>query len=267
VDKLIFLGTAGDTQALARQQRWSGGILLMLENNQIHLDPGPGALVCAKLAGYNPRETIGILVTSNSLLRASDADAAVCAMTLDGMDKHGVLLAARGVVENLAGFDPARLSPRYRKFVEGAGILVPGQKIGINEVNILPIRTESSQPDALGLKLWTEPNASTRYKGITIGYTGDSSLFDTMGQEFKNVDYLIVNVANRGGEHEPGKLSLDQAEKLVTQATPGVVILTGFGSKLLEEDLMEIARQVQRATGIETHAATDKQSINLVKKD
>ena len=46
--KIIFLGTGGDSIVVGKQLRASGGIILQIDDNQFHIDPGPGALVRAR---------------------------------------------------------------------------------------------------------------------------------------------------------------------------------------------------------------------------
>ncbi|MDP7476371.1 MAG: hypothetical protein QF655_01925, partial [Candidatus Woesearchaeota archaeon] len=52
---IIFLGTGGDSYVVGKQLRASGGIILQINDDQYHIDPGPGALVMAKETGINLR--------------------------------------------------------------------------------------------------------------------------------------------------------------------------------------------------------------------
>jgi ribonuclease BN (tRNA processing enzyme) len=253
MDKLIFLGTAGDALVMAKQQRQSGGIIFQLAGNQLHLDPGPGALLAAKQAGINPRDTIAILATNDSLLRVNDVEAAISAMTLDGMDRHGVLLATKSVIGSES--EQGRLSAWAASLVEGIVTLAPQVKVGVNEIMVLPLKTSGRFPDAIGLRIETHT--------LTLGYTGDSEWYETMAADYKDVDVLIVNVPEPDGAKEPGRMSLDQAARLIGDVQPKAALLTGFGSKLLEQDLMEAARQVQRTTRVNTIAAADKMVVEL----
>ena len=66
---IIFLGTGGDSYVIGRQLRASGGIILQLDEDQYHIDPGPGSLVMAKEAGINLRANTALFVSNNSINR------------------------------------------------------------------------------------------------------------------------------------------------------------------------------------------------------
>ena len=60
--RILFLGTAGHYALYAKQARASGGILLQPGNHQLHLDPGPGALMQLSRYNINVREHTAVLV-------------------------------------------------------------------------------------------------------------------------------------------------------------------------------------------------------------
>ncbi len=251
MDYIVFLGTAGDVEVMARQQRASGGIILNLEKNQFHLDPGPSCLAAASAAGVSARETIAVLVSNATLLRSNDVNAAVSAMTLDGMDKHGVLLGSKSVIES----EEAVLRSVYKRCVEGLVALSPGQKIGINEVTIYPVKTRSKDLDAVGWKLVTDK--------VVIGYPGDSAYYETMPADYEDCNVLVLNVKHPEGTKEEGHMNLEDAEMLIKKVKPKLALLTGFGSKLLKADLRDVARQLQRKTKVEITAVKDGQKVEL----
>ncbi len=251
MNSIIFLGTAGDIELMARQQRASGGLILSLANNQFHLDPGPGSLAAARDAKANPRATIAIIATNNSLLRSGDVDATVAAMTLGGLDKHGVLLGSKSVIEGT-------IRPETKRAVEGLVALEAGQKIGINEVTIQPVRAESRDPVGVGIKLSIEE--------LIIGYTGDTGWYEGITDAYQGCRVLVINVKHLAGTREEGFLNLEEAEQLITAVKPKLALLTGFGSKLAREDLRDLARQMQRRTKVEVTAAKDGQKVELPRK-
>ena len=95
---IIFLGTGGDSNVVGKQIRASGGIILQVEDDQYHIDPGPGALITAKDAGINLRANTALFVTHNHLRHANDVNAVIDAMTYGGFDKKGVLVANNTVI-------------------------------------------------------------------------------------------------------------------------------------------------------------------------
>lgn len=247
MNSLIFLGTAGDVEVMARQQRGSGGILVKLNDNQLHLDPGPSSLYLAKLAKASMRDTLGIIATNASLLRCNDLNAAVSAMTLDGMDRHGVLLPSRNALE--------MVPQHYKDCVEGVLPLTPQNKVGLNNVTIMPVKTVGKDESGVGVKLSIEK--------LTIGYTGDTSWYESMAKDYEGCDILIINVKHPPKAQEQGHLNIEETAKLIEAVKPKAAFLTGFGAKLLQLDIKDLARQMQRQTRVEVNAATDGLRVEL----
>ena len=79
--QILFLGTGGDSIVVGKQYRTSGGIILNLNDMQFHLDPGPGALIMAKMYGINIRENVGVFVSHNHINHANDVNAVIIAKT------------------------------------------------------------------------------------------------------------------------------------------------------------------------------------------
>ena len=74
---VIFLGTGGDSYVIGKQLRASGGIILQLDEDQYHIDPGPGSLVMARESGINLRANTALFVTHNHLNHANDINAVI----------------------------------------------------------------------------------------------------------------------------------------------------------------------------------------------
>jgi len=251
MNSIVFLGTAGDIELMARQQRASGGIILNLGGNQFHLDPGPGSLAAARDAKVNPRATLAIIATNNALLRSGDVDATVAAMTLGGLDKHGILLGSKSVIEGT-------IRPETKRAVEGLVSLEAGQKIGINEVTLWPVRAHGRDQNGVGLKLGIGE--------LLIGYTSDTSWYEGITDDYSGCRVLLLNVKHPAGTREEGFLSMEEAEQLIAAVKPKLALLTSFGSKLSREDLRDLARQMQRHTKADVTAAKDGQQVGLPKK-
>ena len=92
---VLFLGSGGARFVVARQLRASGGMWLRFGATQIHVDPGPGALVRAlsHVPPCNPRELDAIVLSHKHLDHSSDVNAMVEAMTSGGFRPRGTLLA------------------------------------------------------------------------------------------------------------------------------------------------------------------------------
>jgi len=251
---IVFLGTAGDVHAVSKQMRGSGGIILRADDLQFHIDPGPGSLTMAKIWGINPRETSVVLVSHNHVGHNNDLNACVHAMTLNGMDTRGVVVAPVSVIEGENG-QGASLSPYHKKLVEKVIIAAPDKRIGIQDVDILPLMTKHPEPHGVGYKIMT-----TRF---VLTYSGDTAFSKELLELYAGTDILILNtVFPRGCAAETENLTMEDAVKIVESVKPTLCILTHFGKQMLAVDPLQEARELQILTGVQVIAARDGQVIN-----
>src|SRR5579872_6171011 len=112
---VLFLGSGGARFVVARQLRASGGMWMRFGETQIHVDPGPGALVraLAHVPPCNPRELDAIVLSHKHLDHSSDVNALVEAMTSGGFRRRGALFAPADAFDH----EPVVL-PYVRRFVE-----------------------------------------------------------------------------------------------------------------------------------------------------
>lgn len=251
---IIFLGTAGDVHAMSKQVRGSGGIILRADDLQFHIDPGPGSLTMAKIWGVNPRETSVVLVSHNHVGHNNDLNACVHAMTLNGLDTRGIVVAPQPVIEGENG-QGAALSPYHRKLLEKVIVAAPEKRIGIQDTDIVPIPTTHPDKAGVGYKIMT-----TRF---TLTYSGDTAFSRDLIDHYAGSDILILNtVFPRGCEAETENLTMEDAVKIVEGVKPALCILTHFGKQMLAADPLQEARELQILTGVQVISARDGQVIN-----
>lgn len=252
--KLIFLGTGGDGIVIGKQMLASGGIIIQSENAQVHIDPGPGSLVKAKQYGINLRENTCILVSQNSLFRAGDVNASIAAMTHHGLDRRGVLLANNSVMGGGEGFQPY-LNWDEKEMVERAIGVEPGQRVGINDVEINVTKSFQKDPNAIGFRITVD--------GMVIGIPCDTILDESLFESFKGVHLLVLNVRMPGEMQEQWAMNSQDAITLLKKLKPRTCLITGFGVKMIEADPREEARQIGRESGIHVEAVTDGQKFRI----
>ena len=80
---------------MCTQRRRTAGIRLVLGKTQVHLDPGPGALVHSIYADLTPMRLDGVVVTHCHPDHYTDAEVLVEAMTGGTTRRGGVLAASR----------------------------------------------------------------------------------------------------------------------------------------------------------------------------
>ena len=252
---IIFLGTAGDPFVVSRQLRASGGIILQIGDNQFHIDPGPGSLVMAKQCGVNLRENTAVLVSNNKLYHSNDLNAVIDAMTYSGFDKKGVLISNKAVI-NGSEKSPACLLPFYRDCLERFIVLEEGKRVGINDIEIVALKTSNLEKDTIGFKFITPL--------FTLSYSSDTKYSKQLIEEYKNSNILILNVSAPMKSDSGNALCSEEAVKIIKEINPRLAIITHFGIKMLESDPLYEVREIQKQTGVQTIAAKDGLMINPV---
>jgi hypothetical protein len=242
--RVLFLGTAGDVIVTGKQSRASGGIAMELEGLRILLNPGPGAVVRACQYQINLREVDVVIATQNTILAANDVNAVVDGMTNGGLDTKGVLLCSSEVIDGIGKLNPA-ISSQHKEQIEKIITLKPEQKVALNSIEFIPTEVKGT---GVGLKIKTTD--------ATIGYTSVTGYSRQIAEQYDGCDLLIICVPHLTKKSEDG-LNVEDAIKFIQIAKPRMVVVTGFGVKLLEGDLLGSIREMQRQTQIETVAAKE----------
>jgi ribonuclease BN (tRNA processing enzyme) len=250
---IIFLGTGGDSYVVGKQIRSSGGIVLQINENQFHLDPGPSSLLMAKEVGVNLRVNTALFVTHNHLNHCNDINAVIDSMTYGGFDKKGVLIASNSVVNGSEDSCPA-LQSYYKKCLERFIVLNEDQKVGINEVEIQALKARHSESSAIGFKFFT-PN-------FTLTYSGDTKYSAEVVEEYKNSNILILNVPFLKKDKENDGLCKEDAIKIINAVKPNLTIITHFGIDFVKADPLYEVREIQKQTNCQVIAAKDGMIIN-----
>ncbi len=253
MDRLIFLGTAGDNIVAGKQARASGGIVLQTEGMQFVIDPGQGTLTRAPLHKVNFRETTAILVSHSHLNHCSDLNAVISAATHNGLDKQAVLVCPESIIKNTEDAEKILLD-YYRECLERTIIISSGNRIGINRIEVQVLEAKHNDKLAVGYKFLTSK--------FSMIYSGDTEYFKEISENYRETDLLILNVQEPFGKKEKNHLSADDAIKIIEKIKPNLCIITHFGNKF--NDPMDAARIIQLKTNVQTLAAKDGMVINPV---
>lgn len=238
---ITILGTAGDSAVMGKQLRASGGVLITTPQSQLHLDPGPGALVQLAKNDLHPRETTAILLSHQHVGHATDAAALISAMTHNGIDRRGIL-----ITNTLEG---CLVPPFQQQLTEKTMVLSPGTRVGINDVEIRAVQAIHYDAQAVGFLIQT-PH-------YLIGYTGDTKYSDAFAKAFKDCNILICDCKYPVGMGEGDHLAVDDIIKFLGHVKPQLCVLTHFGAKMLDADPLTQARLVHRETKVPVIAAKD----------
>lgn len=251
--RVIFLGTAGSTAVANKQLRSSGGIIIQNQELQFHLDPGPGSLNKAKEYGVNLQNTTAVLVSHNHLNHCNDINLVIDAMTHSGIEHRGVVLGSKSLFQNLPDSYPF-ITKYHQNLVEKAIPMEKNHKVAIELVEINALPTEHSDPTSVGFKFF--------FPKMTLSYTGDTILTPELLEGLAGSDLIIMNLPSAEKRGNYLHLDLESVIKIVSQVKPQMVIITHFGMEMLKADPLNIAREIQRVTGVQTLAARDGMMIS-----
>ncbi|RLE39069.1 hypothetical protein DRJ17_02125 [Candidatus Woesearchaeota archaeon] len=243
--KIVFLGTAGGFEVVGKQLRASGGIVIQTEGLQFLIDPGPGCLAKAQEYGINIRQTNAIFLSHIHYGHSNDLNVSIQAMTLNGLDKRGFLLASKEVLKDV----PKDSKDKLQQVVE----VSPGKRVRINNVEIIPIIAQHNVP-CLSFKIIS--------KDFTLVYVSDTRYIRELEKEVRNVDVLLCNCKLPAGIKDGNNLNTSDVIRLANKTRPLLVIITHFGSEMLKKDPLFEARDIQREIKIHTIAAKDGMIIN-----
>lgn len=259
--RLVFLGTAGGRFTIINQLRASGGIVLSLDDQVIHIDPGPGALVRAKEYGVKLDKLTAVVVSHCHPDHYADAEFVIEAMT-HGTTKTGGVLIGNG--HAILGGDDYRpvVSPYHLRALEKYYVMKPDGKVKIGEVQITATKTSHSEPAGLGF-VFRGSGSNPK----TVGYASDTVYFSGLEEYFTGCDYLVLNVLRPRSHEWPKHMNTGQAAKLVGLAKPKTAVITHFGILMLRAGPWKEAKYIEEKTGVKTIAARDGMVITDESKE
>ncbi|VVB75852.1 Ribonuclease Z [Candidatus Tiddalikarchaeum anstoanum] len=254
MDSLIFLGTGGGRFVTPTQLRATGGIVYKTGNHQIHIDPGPGALLRCKECKINPFDTDIIIVTHTHIDHSNDLNIMVEAVTKSTMEKRGTLITVNSVLEEKV------LSEYHRKLLGKIAILKPGETLELEGLTIEATKCKHSHEEVIGIKFKT--------KDYTIYLTGDTKNYPGFEKNFEGADLVIANAALPASRELPYHMStkdLIETLKLVKDK-PGKVVITHFGHEMINLGPEVEAERIEKETGVKIEAAKDGMVLTLQHK-
>ena len=242
----------------AQRRRTAGLRLVYGDRVNLHLDPGPGALIFSNWLRLNPQKLDAILVSHSHPDHYCDAEVLIEAMSHGTTQKRGLVVAPRSVLKGNEVCGPA--ISRYHQSLVGEIVeLAAGYKTQLEELSIAATGARHSDPDAVGFRI------GLPYLG-DVAYTSDTELFDGIEEYYRGVRVLILCTIRPRGAPLPLHLSVDDAIRLVGSVKPGCAILTGFGMRMLAATAQVEAEAMERETGIPTVAAEDDMQLVVGEK-
>lgn len=252
--ELTFLGTAGGRFATISQKRMTGGFRIDdLNKKNIHVDPGPGALVRSHQFGVNPRRLNMLLVSHCHTDHYTDAEVLIEAMTQGMTKKTGHVIASESVLNGFEDLGPS--VSKYHQSKPRVSVLTPGDEVEDEGVFVRGAQTNHGDPTCVGFNIGCD--------GFSLSYTADTEYFPDLHKYHKGADILIGCVIKEGERKIKGHLRTIDFEKLVEEVQPQLAIMTHLGVNLIMNNPFQNTRIITQNTGIRTIAATDGLKINL----
>jgi phosphoribosyl 1,2-cyclic phosphodiesterase len=252
---ILFLGSGGARFVVARQLRASGGMWLRLGESQIHVDPGPGALVrsLSHVPPCNPRELDAIVLSHKHLDHSGDVNVMIEAMTSGGFRRRGAVFAPADAFDD----EPVVL-PYARRFVERIERLEPSSgPYRIGDVELFTSMRHVHAVQTHGLHFY--------HGGLRVAYLPCGRYFEGLAQDYasRRPDVLVLNVLRYQDGMNVDHLTWLDARRVVAEVRPKVAVFQHFGTKMLEADPPKLAAQLEDELGLRAIAAYDGLVLDL----
>jgi phosphoribosyl 1,2-cyclic phosphodiesterase len=253
--EIVFLGTGGGRVNLLKQIRATGGFRINSRSANIHVDPGPGALVHSARLRQDLLKLDAVIVSHNHTDHVTDARVMIEGMTSYALKKKGILIASRMTLDPLEGgigkwhiervsdVCPAVFGER-KKFDTGKGSF---------EIEFFPMKHE--EPSTFGFRLFMD--------GRVLGYISDTEYDESFGKDFSGCDILIMNCLKPEPDRYAGHLTSEGAIRILKEARPKTCVITHLGMKMLQAGPGSEAQRIERETGIKTVAAKDGMKLRI----
>jgi phosphoribosyl 1,2-cyclic phosphodiesterase len=255
--KIIFLGTGGGRFVTITQRRRTAGIRVVGDILNLHLDPGPGALVHSINEGLNPQKLNAVIVSHSHPDHYTDAEVMIEAMTRGMTRKHGVLAAARSVLEGNSVVE-ASISKYHQQMVEQKIEALPQVKFRIADISVSATEARHTDPDAVGFRFTTEFG--------DFAYTTDTEYFEDIAKYYQGLRLLILCDMRPSGKPWKGHMTTDDAIKIIEETHPQQTVLTHLGMSMIFQGPAKEAKLIEEKTNTPTVAAVDGMSVEFGEK-
>ncbi|MFB6159363.1 MAG: MBL fold metallo-hydrolase [Candidatus Nanohalobium sp.] len=225
--ELKFLGTGGSRFVTASQRRRTAGIVVKTGETQIHVDPGPGALVYANSSLESPESTEAVVVSHAHLDHASDAEP-IIEMITEGNDHPGAVFANKTVLEGYGDIEKS-VSDYYQDLCQDVNAIVDGSRCEFKDVVIQVQEMSHGDPKTAGFTIEDREQK--------IGFWTDSDYLEDLTGFYEGCDVLVTYCTMPRGKSIKGHTSVDEAAAIAEKVQPNTMIVTHFGMSLLNEDL------------------------------
>lgn len=227
--KLKFLGTGGCRYVTAEQRRRTAGIVVQTEETQIHVDPGPGALVYTHEDVENPENTEAVLVSHAHLDHANDAEPIIEMMT-EAYDQPGAIFANETCLTGYSDIEKC-ISSYHQNLCLEVNQMEEGSEYEFKDLTIRSQQMFHGDPKTQGFILEDDEKK--------IGFWTDTEFSEELLEFYEDCDTMIVYCTRPKGKGISNHTSVSDIPDILEAVEPSTTIITHFGYALLEADLDE----------------------------
>lgn len=224
--RLKFLGTGGGRYVTGSQRRKTGGIVIKTDETQIHVDPGPGALVNGHEMLDEPMETEAVILTHQHLDHSNDVEPIIEMMT-QASDKPGTLFTNKTSLHGHGDLERV-ISNYHRDLLMREEEMGDGDSKEFKDIKIETQEMFHTDPHTLG---FTVDNGEKK-----IGFWTDTEYSDDLTGFYDDCDTLVVFCSRPRDASARGHISLDEVPKILEEVNPGTCIVTHFGYRFLDSE-------------------------------
>jgi phosphoribosyl 1,2-cyclic phosphodiesterase len=253
--QVVFLGTGGGRFATITQKRRTGGIRIISKNLNLHMDPGPGALIYSLEANLNPQKIRAVLVSHRHPDHYTNAEVLIEAMTRGMLKKRGILAAPPNVLRGDKETGPV-ISTYHQRMIEETIEAMPGVNFKVGDTKVVAEATRHTDPEGVGFRLEI-PEVGA------IGYTADTEYFEGVEEGYRDVRLLIICVMRPLGSPWKGHMTPKDAAKIVKEVKPELVVATHFGMKMILSGPNREIKLIEEKTGVPTIPAFDGMHLRV----
>ena len=237
------------------QRRRTGGLRILSDKLNMHVDPGPGALVYSIEMGLSPQNIDAILISHSHLDHTNDANVLLEAMTQGGREKKGTLAAAHSVLHGNDVCDRA-ISNYHRGLPQKIVDATVGTAFDIGSLKVRVGKAVHHDPDTVGFRFETEGFGD-------FGYMPDSEYFEDLPRLHEGTRLMILSVLRPTGKPWKGHMTTEDAARIIGEVRPEMALITHFGMEMIFKGPDRQAGLIERKTGIPTIAAKDGMHLTL----
>ncbi|HPT63627.1 MAG TPA: MBL fold metallo-hydrolase [Candidatus Atribacteria bacterium] len=249
-----FLGTAGARVVVSKQLRASGGVWIKYQDTNLHIDPGPGALVRALSSRppLSPPSLDALLLSHRHLDHSNDLNIMVEAMTEGATKKRGAVFLPAEALEE----EPVLFKYLREKLVS-LEILEEGKEYHWKDISFSTPLRHLHSAETYGFR-FSFPQGD-------VSFITDTLFEEKLIEAYQDSKILFLNTVRFKKDNHSSilHLSIPDAQVIIENIKPRLAFLTHFGLTVLREKPWKIAEEMSQKTGIKVIAASDGMKIDL----